>query len=339
MLTKLREANDVGTVHKVTVWLDKLESLIRDAGLYSTKEIRPVNEARFEARWKLGKLLKRVERAKPRPEGRTISRSGKWFGDYLKENGINKNRTSEAQRIGAMPEAELRRAFAASVEEDILNTISRLISVAKPYWHIEKRQQTHADIQAHAAAQQRKGKLGPFPLIYADPAWKFITYSDKAHGTPDDHYPTLTDDQIINFKVNGQTVPELAAKSCVLFLWCTSANILRAVHVMEQWGFEYRTHAMWDKIKVGQGLIFRNQHEVLLYGVRGKPPKPMIIPPSVFRYRATTHSTKPPEIRQTIMEMYPQLTEKTRLEMFSRSGHVKGWSHVGFEAETEASGG
>jgi len=52
------------------------------------------------------------------------------------------------------------------------------------------------------------------------------------------------------------------------------------------WGFEYKTQAIWDKEMIGLGLIFRNRHEVLLYGSRGNPPKPDYIPPSVFRYGA-----------------------------------------------------
>ena len=86
----------------------------------------------------------------------------------------------------------------------------------------------------------------------------------------------LTDQEIIDFKVYGRTIPEISAKDCALFLWCTSSNLARALDVMRGWGFTFKTSAVWDKERTGTGLIFRNQHEVLLYGTRGSPPKPAL---------------------------------------------------------------
>jgi hypothetical protein len=97
----------------------RLGSLMRSAGLYSTEKIRPANETRFEARWKLGRLLRKVDRAQPKPGGKTMSRAETRFREYLKETGIDKSRAVEAQRIGCMPEEKLREAFAASTEADV----------------------------------------------------------------------------------------------------------------------------------------------------------------------------------------------------------------------------
>jgi len=58
--------------------------------------IRPANEARFEARWKLGQLLAKVERSKGRS---WMSQSGTpKFRNYLKDLGLNKNRANECER-------------------------------------------------------------------------------------------------------------------------------------------------------------------------------------------------------------------------------------------------
>jgi hypothetical protein len=48
----------------------------------------------------------------------------------------------------------------------------------------------------------------------------------------------------------------------------------QALAVMAAWGFEYRSHAVWAKDRVGTGYWFRNQHELLLIGVRGAIPAP-----------------------------------------------------------------
>ena len=157
--------------------------------------------------------------------------------------------------------------------------------IAKPYWHQELRRATHQRIkdQAKAAAVEAPERLGPFPLIYLDPPWVFETHTpDMTHRMPDDHYPTLTDDEIVAVRFFGCSISELAAETGVMLMWCTSSNMLRACAVMERLGFTYKTHAVWDKRKIGTGKIFRNQHEMLLYGSRGVPPMPVELHSSVF---------------------------------------------------------
>jgi N6-adenosine-specific RNA methylase IME4 len=193
-----------------------------------------------------------------------------------------------------------------------------------------KRHRTIAVTASNAAALEHRG---PFPLIYADPPWKYEVYSEKGlDRTADQHYPTLTDEEIINFKIDGKTVPEIAHLDAVLFLWCTSSNLVRALAIMKAWGgFTYKTNAIWDKQRTGTGLVFMNMHEHLLYGTRGDMPAPQYLPPSIFRYPRGEHSAKPPEIRAEIEKMYPAFDEKTRLELFARS-RPAGWSAYGLEA-------
>jgi len=76
--------------------------------------------------------------------------------------------------------------------------------------------------------------------------------------------------------------------------------------VMEAWGFEYASSAVWDKgDRIGTGQIFRNQHEVLLYGKRGEMPGSQYKPGSILRYPRGEHSAKPKEVCKTIERMYP----------------------------------
>jgi N6-adenosine-specific RNA methylase IME4 len=152
---------------------------------------------------------------------------------------------------------------------------------------------------------------------------------------PDEHYPVLTDQEIIDFRIHDRTIPEISAKDCALFLWCTSSNLARALDVMQRgWGFTYKSQAVWDKMQTGTGLIFLNQHEVLLYGTRGNPPKPLYMPPSVFRAKRGRHSAKPPEVRATLERMYPSFNADTRIEMFCR-GRFDGWTCEGHEARSD----
>ena len=67
---------------------------------------------------------------------------------------------------------------------------------------------------------------------------------------------------------------------------------------MGQWGFEFKSSAVWVKTKDngqpvdGMGLIFRNAHELLLYGTRGNMPGPQFQPLSVLMPPRRGHSEK-----------------------------------------------
>lgn len=341
---QIAKARDVASVAKICIAIDILEDAMKKAG-YATDlaNIRPANEARFEARWKLGQLLAKVERDRPGPRRRDSSRAENQLpkkANVLKDIGLDKTRASEAERIGAIPsESLLRKAFAEAEKNNVLNTVKGLLDFARPYWHQAKRKATHKRIRSEAAAVNAEApdKFGPFPLIYADPPWIFETHTpDMTHRMPDDHYPTMTDAEIIDFTMFGKTVRDIAAKDAALFMWCTSSNLVRALEVLDGWGFEYKTQAVWDKCKIGLGLIFRNQHEVLLYGSRGNPPKPVQLFSSVMRFPRTKHSVKPSEVRDMLEKMYPFFEEQTRIELFARGIKGNGWTNVGYEAKANA---
>lgn len=318
-------------VRSVEHGIDMYESYMRAAGLRTLDQIRPVNETRMRARWKLGRLLAEVERATHPGKGKVALTS---LTSLLAELDLTPPTALAAQRIGTLPEAELEKALAEARANQSLVAFADLIVWARPYWYQESRQQRHRDIAA--GARMTLQNTGPFPLIYADPPWLFEIYSPKGlERTPDQHYPTLTDQEIIDFQIAGLTVPQIAHENAALFLWCTSSNLKRALAVMAAWDFEFKTSAAWDKQKTGLGLVFRNRHEILLYGTRGDMPGPQFQPSSVFRYLRGRHSAKPPEIRREIEKMYPDFDARTRLELFAREPH-DGWTVYGFEADSKA---
>jgi N6-adenosine-specific RNA methylase IME4 len=211
-----------------------------------------------------------------------------------------------------------------------------MIEWSRPHYKLHARAKKHRQIRDAIVELQQTASFGPFPLIYADPPWRFETFTPAGGGrSPDQKYPTLSDDEIIDFAIDGRPMREIAHKTAALFLWCTSSNIPLALDVMRAWGFVFKASAVWDKGIQGMGLIFRNWHEVILYGSRGDMPGPVFVPPSIFRFARGEHSVKPPEIRQAIEQMYPDYLEPARLELFAR-GSVEGWTTYGFEARKSA---
>jgi N6-adenosine-specific RNA methylase IME4 len=319
-----------------------IEETMRKSGLYSTKEIRPVRELSLDARWTLGRMLRKMLRGTGPGRGKKEHRAGASFKAELKRLNLHLNRAIEAQRIGTLPEKEKTKAYSDAEKQDVLPTIELLIDVARPYWYAESRRLKHLAIRSNAESQRAPECVGPYPLIYLDPPWVFNVYSEKGlERTPDQHYPTLTDDEIINFKLFGKTIPEIAADDAVMLMWCTSSNIDRALAIMQAWKFTYKSQAVWIKLGPdgkpisGLGLVFRNVHEVLLYGTRGAMPGPQYQPPSAFLLPRGSHSAKPPEIRAEIERMYPDFDAETRAEVFARET-VEGWTAYGFEANRDA---
>jgi N6-adenosine-specific RNA methylase IME4 len=164
---------------------------------------------------------------------------------------------------------------------------------------------------------------GEYNVIYADPPWNYD--QDTSRGGVAHEYDTMSIDDICALDVP-------AADNAILYLWTTVTHAKEAFQVMDAWGFEYKTQAVWDKQNYGVGFWFRGGHELLYVGVKGdvSPPASDVRRSSVFREAAREHSAKPDKVRAYIERAHP---EGEKLELFSRDGRV-GWTMWGDEAES-----
>lgn len=161
----------------------------------------------------------------------------------------------------------------------------------------------------------------PVPVIYADPPWRYdFAVSDSRK--IENQYPTMTTEDI----AKEDPAPE---EDAVLFMWVTSPKLREGLHVMEAWGFKYRTSMVWVKPQIGMGYYARSQHELLLIGALGSLPAPLPQhrPSSVIDGRRTEHSAKP-DLRPLLDSMYPGLWKR---EMFSRVPAAGLWLTHGYE--------
>lgn len=171
--------------------------------------------------------------------------------------------------------------------------------------------------------------IGPYPVIYADPPWRFGAWSEVTghNKSAENHYPTMETDDICRLFADIGTP---CTEDAVLFLWATNPMLLDGLRVMEAWGFTYVHHWIWDKEVAGTGYWGRDRHELLLVGKRGKFPAPLMgtQPETVHRERKGKHSAKPAYFAETIERLWPDLP---KLELFCRSPRP-GWNAWGFEA-------
>jgi N6-adenosine-specific RNA methylase IME4 len=245
----------------------------------------------------------------------------------LDDIGVDKRLSARSQKVGGIAE----RAFEAMVvrkRAEIQRASGRVsLDLAKTEDKAERRKQRMA---ALAGAEGSLKAAGTFNVIYADPPWAFEPYSldtgmDRA---ADNHYPTMTVDAI-----KAMDVPKIAARDCVLFLWATVPMLRDALDVMDAWGFEYKSHCIWNKDRIGTGYWFRNKHELLLVGVKGKIPAPLpgTQAHSVIDGPVKEHSKKPIIFKTIIKGLFPDLPG---IELFARAGDDD-WKTWGKESPAE----
>jgi ParB/RepB/Spo0J family partition protein len=185
---------------------------------------------------------------------------------------------------------------------------------------IEERVLERREAEEEAAKAQREITLPQ--LVLADPPWRY-DFAQSDSRQIENQYPSATVDEIIDHS------PE-THHDCVLFMWATVAKLQEAFEVMQGWGFEYKTHAVWDKQKIGMGYWFRGQHELLLVGTKGQasPPEEANRVSSVFSEGRGKHSKKPECVYQWLDTAFPNIN---KLEMYCRESR-QGWVVFGNES-------
>jgi N6-adenosine-specific RNA methylase IME4 len=165
-----------------------------------------------------------------------------------------------------------------------------------------------------------------YPVIYADPPWRYEHPPMGGNRAVENHYPTMSLEEICALNVR-----ELAADDSMLYLWATAPKLSECMQVITDWGFDYRTNLVWVKDKIGMGYHARSQHELLLVARRGNIPPPAEhdrVSSVIFAERAE-HSAKPAIFHELIERFYPGLS---RIELFSRVRRP-GWAVWGNQSE------
>jgi len=106
----LDQATDPADIKDINAKTDAFEQYMHDCGLYGIEDMRPVNELRMRARWKLGKALAKLYRAAGPGREKKMSADKTSFRAFLTELDLDKSLAVGAQRIGALPEPELVKA-------------------------------------------------------------------------------------------------------------------------------------------------------------------------------------------------------------------------------------
>lgn len=167
-----------------------------------------------------------------------------------------------------------------------------------------------------------------YSLIYADPPW---LYKDKCHAGnrgAEYKYRCTGFDDLCRLDIPAE-------KDSVCLMWATYPQLHIALHLMEAWGFIYKTVAFtWVKtnrcgtIYMGMGSYTRSNAEVCLLGIRGRGLKRKDA--GIYQtqlHERLRHSQKPHAFRDEIVRLYGDVS---RIELFARD-KIDGWDAWGDE--------
>lgn len=216
------------------------------------------------------------------------------------------------------------------------------------YWESDVTKKVGASTELKSFLSDQK-----FGTVMADPPWRFQNRTGKI--APEHkrlaRYPTMELEEICCLPVK-----EHMETRAHCYLWVPNALLPEGLQVLQAWGFEYKSHIVWEKIRKdggpdgrGVGFYFRNVTEVLLFGVRGKnirtlaagrsqvnfiearEPDQKIAPDGdLIKTRKREHSRKPDE-QYAIIE---SCSWGPYLELFGR-GRRKDWTVWGNQADDD----
>lgn len=169
-----------------------------------------------------------------------------------------------------------------------------------------------------------------FRTILMDPPWN-ESGGGKIKRGADKHYPLIKPKDMFPTIVKAIQEKGSISEDAHCYMWVTNNFLKDGLVLMEQLGFRYITNIVWVKDRFGLGQYFRGQHELMLFGVRGKFHRNKIPDrscASVIQAKRRKHSQKPDE-QYTRIE---SISAGPYLELFARSLRM-GWSSWGNEAE------
>lgn len=232
---------------------------------------------------------------------------------------------SAAADVARLPQEE-QAQIVAKGEREILEAAKRIRAERAD----KSRTARIEKIEKISAGNEELDMSRKYPIIYADPPWRYeMPAMGGTNRSIENHYPTMTLEEICALPVR-----EIAADDSLLYLWATAPKLPECLKVIEAWGFEYRTHMVWVKDKIGMGYHARNQHELLLIAKRGDmpPPRPGEQPSSVIEAPRGEHSAKPSIFAEIIERLYPEVS---KIELFCRTPR-EGWVVWGNQSKEAA---
>jgi len=168
-----------------------------------------------------------------------------------------------------------------------------------------------------------------YQTVLMDPPWHERGAGQCKRGA-DKHYPILKTPDILQTILDCEHWSQVSSPSH-LYMWVTNNHLQDGLWLMGQLSFRYITNIVWIKQSPGLGRYFRGQHELLLFGVRGRGFQIRTDSnsiSSVIQADRRRHSQKPEER----YELIESRSNGPYLELFSRQERA-GWTSWGNQVQ------
>jgi N6-adenosine-specific RNA methylase IME4 len=170
-------------------------------------------------------------------------------------------------------------------------------------------------------------ELRSVSTIVADPPW-LERGGGRIQRGAGRHYSLMGADASVLVMQEWMKSYEIA-ENAHMYLWVTNNHLEDGLQVMKDLGFRYITNICWVKPSFGLGYYFRGQHELCLFGVRGRGSQVKTDDngvSSIVKALKRKHSQKPDEF----YDLVERRSVGGYLYMFSRSER-DGWYMEGDE--------
>lgn len=278
----------------------------------STETQNAVVTFRLRAERKLGQILLKLPKAKPR-SGKGQKKTDRRFRngidgpDTLKELEIPPKVSSRAQCLARVPEPKFEKELVVEDGEELDGN-----RIAAALVRDVKRVVIRTRLDTIAAAQP-KTPTGLFDVIVVDPPWPMekIERDERPNQSSFD-YPTMTVGDIEDMTM----VRDFAASDCHVFLWTTQKFLPDSFQILDRWTASYVFTMVWHKPGGFQPVNLPQFNcEFCLYGRIGNPQfldtKAFS---TCFQAPRTKHSEKPDEFYALLR----RVTAGRRLDAFNR---------------------
>jgi len=189
-----------------------------------------------------------------------------------------------------------------------------------------------AAARKRAALVEHRGNTSTlFKTVYMDPPW------NESGGAKSPSYPLIkTPDMLPTITHCGLWS---IAPDAHCYMWVTNSFLEDGLRLLSRLGFRYVSNLCWVKHRIGLGRYFRGQHELCLFGVRGRGVAvvtearniPTVLDPlNTLGAPRTEHSKKPTEFYSLIEAR----SQGPYLELFARNTR-QGWQSWGNDAAVQ----
>jgi N6-adenosine-specific RNA methylase IME4/ParB-like chromosome segregation protein Spo0J len=297
------KCSHMGTLLDKAAHLSAIHSLPRECW-------QPAVEAMLAGAWSAKETSERVRASEAATEKRTIALL------------TNKTTRRELDRIKEISDRVAAFLNYDDLRDEWLAWLAEVDPVDVKEVQQKRTELEQEDFDRRESEKEPEQIITKPQLVLADPPWRY-DFAQSDSRQIENQYPSASVDEIICHKPDTE-------QDCVLFLWATVAKLPEAFEIIEGWGFEYKTHAVWDKQKIGMGYWFRGQHELLIVATKGKvsPPPESQRVSSLFSEARGKHSAKPECVYSWIEAAFPNFV---KLEMYCRNPRPN-WLVMGNES-------